>query len=133
MASTDPIADMLTVIRNAVMARKDSTITTASKINRAVLEILKAEGYIENFKEQAALSAAKTIKVYLKYNSDKKPLVKGLKRVSRPGLRVYVNAAKIPFVLRGFGRAIISTSRGLMIDKEARKQKLGGEVICYVW
>lgn len=133
MAKTDPIADMLTVIRNAVMTRKDSAIAGASKINKAVLEILKAEGYIENYKEQAAVTAAKTIKVYLKYDPDKKPLIKGLKRVSRPGLRVYVNASKIPFVLRGLGRAIVSTSRGLMIDKEARKQKLGGEVICYVW
>ena len=133
MARTDPIADMLTVIRNAVMARKDSTIAAASKINKAVLEILKTEGYIENFKEQAAIGAARTIKVYLKYNPDKKPLIRGLKRVSRPGLRIYANAVKIPFVLRGFGRAIISTSRGLMIDKEARKQKLGGEVLCYVW
>ena len=133
MARTDPIADMLTVIRNAVMARKDSTIAAASRINKAVLEILKTEGYIENFKEQAAIGAARTIKVYLKYNPDKKPLIRGLKRVSRPGLRIYANAVKIPFVLRGFGRAIISTSRGLMIDKEARKQKLGGEVICYVW
>lgn len=133
MAKTDPIADMLTVIRNAVMIRKDSAIAGASKINKAVLEILKAEGYIENYKEQAAVTAAKTIKVYLKYDPDKKPLIKGLKRVSRPGLRVYVNASKIPFVLRGLGRAIVSTSRGLMIDKEARKQKLGGEVICYVW
>ena len=133
MSKTDPIADMLTVIRNAVMARKDSTIAMASKINKAVLEILKTEGYIENFKEQAAIGAAKTIKVYLKYDPDKKPLIRGLKRVSRPGLRIYAHAVKIPFVLRGFGRAIISTSRGLMIDKEARKQKLGGEVICYVW
>src|SRR3989338_2695817 len=133
MARTDPIADMLTVIRNAVMARNDSTIAAASKINKAVLEILKTEGYIENFKEQAAIGAARTIKVYLKYNPDKKPLIRGLKRVSRPGLRIYANAVKIPFVLRGFGRAIISTSRGLMIDKEARKQKLGGEVLCYVW
>ena len=94
MARTDPIADMLTVIRNAVMARKDSTIAAASKINKAVLEILKTEGYIENFKEQAAIGAARTIKVYLKYNPDKKPLIRGLKRVSRPGLRIYANAVK---------------------------------------
>ena len=133
MARTDTIADMLTVIRNAVMAKKESTLVVASKINKAILEILKIEGYIENYKEQVAVGAAKKLKVYLKYDSDKKPAIKGLRRVSRPGLRAYTNYGKMPSVLRGFGRAIISTSKGLMINKQAREQNLGGEVICYVW
>lgn len=133
MAQTDVIADMLTVIRNAVMAKKDAAVVPASRINQAILGILKGEGYIENFKEQAAVGAAKKIKVYLKYDSERRPLIRGLRKISRPGLRVYSGSARMPSVLRGFGRAIISTSRGLMIDSQARQERLGGEVICYVW
>lgn len=133
MARTDLIADMLTMIRNAVMVKKESVVIPASKINSAILEILKAEGYVENFKEQAAVGAVKSVKVYLKYNPDTGPAIRGLKRVSRSGLRVYSKGAKMPSVLRGFGRAIISTSKGLMTDAQAREKKIGGEIICYVW
>lgn len=133
MARTDLIADMFTMIRNAVMAKKESAVVPASKMVSAILEILKTEGYIENFKEQAALGAAKTIKVYLKYDCDSEPAIRGLKRVSRSSLRVYSTSARMPSVLRGFGRAIISTSRGLMTGAQAKEKKLGGEIICYVW
>lgn len=134
MARTDLIGDMLTVIRNGIMARKDSAVVLASKTNNAILEILKSEGYIENFKEQTAIGIpAKAIKVYLKYDSEKNPAITGLKRISRPGLRVYSGNTKMPNVLRGFGKAIVSTSSGIMTNTQAREKKLGGEIICYVW
>ena len=133
MSRSDLIADMLTMIRNAIMARKSSTVVPASKVNNAILEILKSEGYIENFKPQEAVGASSSVKVYLKYGIDKDPAIRGLKRVSRPGLRAYSSCSKMPRVLRGFGQAIVSTSKGLMVDKQARAQKLGGEIICYVW
>ena len=134
MAQTDLIADMLTMIRNALMAKKDSCVVPASRMNNAILGILKDEGYIENFKEQAAVSSAKTIKVYLKYVSDSKdPGIRGLRRVSRAGLRIYSKCTRMPIVLRGYGKAIVSTSRGLMTNRQAKQEKLGGEIICYVW
>ena len=100
---------------------------------KGILGILKAEGYIENFKDQDVSGGAKTIKVYLKYDSVNDPVITGLKRVSRLGLRVYSKYDKMPRVLRGFGRAIVSTSKGLMTNIQAREQKLGGEILCYVW
>lgn len=133
MAQSDMIADMLTMIRNAVMARKDSVVVPSFKVAGGMLEILKSEGSIENFKEQVSVGARKAIKVYLKYGSDKKPVLSGLKRVSHPGLRVYSASKNMPSVLRGFGYAIVSTSEGLMTDSQAREKKLGGEIICYVW
>lgn len=133
MAHSDMIADMLTTIRNAVMAKRASAVVSSFKLGNSILEILKNEGSIENFKEQASVGAKKTIKVYLKYDEDKKPAISGLKRVSRPGLRIYSKYARIPSVLRGFGYAIVSTSQGLMTDKQARERKSGGEIICYVW
>lgn len=133
MARTDLIGDMLTVIRNGIMAKKDSSVVLSSKTNSAILEILKAEGYIENFKEQTAIAKTKTIKVYLKYDSEKNPAITGLKRISRPGLRVYCGNTKMPNVLRGFGKAIVSTSCGIMTNVQAKEKKLGGEIICYVW
>lgn len=132
MARTDLIADILTMIRNAVMVEKDSVVVPASKMAVAILEILKSEGYIENFKEQSAVGAQKTIKVYLKYVAGTS-VITGLRRISRPGLRKYSRSAQMPSVLRGFGRAIVSTSVGLMTDKQAKEKKLGGEVVCYVW
>ncbi len=132
MARTDLIADIFTMIRNAVMVNKESVVIPASKMAWSILEILKSEGYIENFKEQAASGAVKTLKVYLKYDAGE-PAIQGLKRISRPGLRKYSRAAKIPSVLRGFGRAIVSTSQGLMTDRQAKEKNLGGEVVCYVW
>ncbi|TAN61978.1 30S ribosomal protein S8, partial [bacterium] len=130
---TDIIADMLTRIRNAVMAKKDSVVVPSFKLAGSMLEILKNEGSIENFKEQASAGPRKTIKVYLKYASGKKPILSGVKRVSRSGLRVYSKCKNMPTVLRGFGYAIVSTSQGLMTDAAAREKKLGGEIICYVW
>src|SRR3989338_1602435 len=132
MARTDLVADVLTMIRNAVMAKKTSVVVPLSKMVIAVLEILKSEEYIENFKEQAALGAQKTIKIYLKYTGGE-PTIQGIRRISRPGLRVYAGYTKMPRVLRGFGRAIVSTSSGLMTDRQAREKKLGGEILCYVW
>lgn len=133
MAQTDIIADMLTRIRNAVMAKKETVVVPSFKLAGSMLEILKNEGSIENFKEQASVGPRKTIKVYLKYASEKKPILSGLKRVSRSGLRIYSKCKNMPTVLRGFGYAIVSTSQGLMTDTAAREKKLGGEVICYVW
>lgn len=134
MAQTDLIADMFTMIRNAIMARKEAAAVPASKMNNAILGILKDEGYIDNFKEYAQAGAAKMLKVYLKYEAhSKEPAIKGLRRVSRAGLRIYSKSAKIPAVLRGYGRAIVSTSQGLMTNLKARERKLGGEIICYVW
>lgn len=133
MAQTDIIADMLTRIRNAVMAKKDSVVVPSFKLAGGMLEILKGEGSIENFKEQASAGARKTIKVYLKYTGDKEPVLSGLKRVSHSGLRVYSGCRNMPSVLRGFGYAIVSTSQGLMTDAQAKEKKLGGEIICYVW
>ena len=133
MARTDLIADTLTIIRNGIMARKESAVVPESKMIKGILGILKAEGYIENFKEQDVSGASKTIKVYLKYDSANNPVITGLKRVSRLGLRVYSKYDKMPLVLRGFGRAIVSTSKGLMTNIQARERKLGGEILCYVW
>ena len=133
MAQSDIIADMLTRIRNAVMAKKDSVVVPSFKLAGGILEILKNEGSVENFKEQASVGPRKTIKVYLKYASGKKPILSGLKRVSRSGLRIYSKCKNMPTVLRGFGYAIVSTSQGLMTDTAAREKKLGGEIICYVW
>lgn len=133
MARTDSIAEMLTMIRNAIMVSKDSVVVTASKTNKAIIEILKERGYLDNYREQDAQVGRKTIKVYPKYNTDGTAVVKGLRRMSRSGLRLYAKKDKVPVVLKGYGISIISTSKGLMTDKQAREQKIGGEVICYVW
>lgn len=133
MANVDLIANMLTEIRNAVMVRKEFVAVPASKINNAILGILKEHGYIENFRAQEGAGAHNKVKVYLKYGANKKPALIGLKRISRQGLRVYSGCSKMGSVLRGFGIAVVSTSKGLMTDKEAKEQKLGGEIICYAW
>ncbi len=133
MARTDLIADMLTMIRNAVMAKKESVAVPASKINTGILEILKNQGYIENYRAQEAAGAQNKIKVYLKYDADKKYMLQGIKRISKSSLRVYSKAQDIKPVLRGFGVSIISTSGGLITDKEARQKRIGGEVLCQAW
>lgn len=132
MSLTDPISNLLTNIRNAAGARKETVDLPASKMSQHILEILKASGYIEDFR---LLKDNKQgiLKVYLKYEKDKKSAITGTKRVSRPGLRVYAEKDRLPRVLNGIGVAIISTSKGVMSDKEARKHKIGGEVVCYVW
>ncbi len=132
MSVTDPIADMLTIIRNAGRARKEKADVQASKLVQKVLEVLKKENYIRNFKF-IKNSGQGILRVYLKFKKDKKPAIINIKRISKPGLRVYAKQDKIPNVLGGLGVAIISTSRGVLTDSEARQTKVGGEVICHVW
>ncbi len=131
MQITDPIADMLTRIRNANAARHATVDVPASKMKKAIAEILLDEGYIKNF-ELTPDGGQGTIKITLKYN-DKEQVIKGLRRVSKPGLRVYVGAEDLPRVLKGLGIAIISTSKGVMTDKKARAANVGGEVLAFVW
>lgn len=132
--TTDPIADMLARIRNAALARHESTCIPASRVKRAIANILKSEGFIADVRdEQAGETEHPQIRVVLKYNRDKHSAFEGLKRVSRPGRRVYVGHESIPRVLSGLGVSILSTSRGVMTDKEARRQKVGGELLCEVW
>lgn len=129
---TDPIADMLTRIRNASSAEHEKVDIPASKLKIRIAEILKQEGFIRNFR---VIDDRKQgmLRVYLKYGAGNERTISGLVRVSTPGRRVYVSAEKIPSILAGMGVAILSTSRGVMVDKESRKQKVGGEVLCYVW
>ena len=129
---TDPIADMLTRIRNANHQRHESVDIPASKIKLAIAEILKEEGYIADY-EVIEEGAQGTIRIRLKYINEKERVITGIRRISKPGLRIYVNSNELPTVLGGLGIAIISTSAGIMTDKKARKEKVGGEVICYVW
>ena len=132
MNTTDPIADMLTRIRNGITARHDSVMVPCSKIKLSIAEILKKEGYIKNF-TVADGEKEKEILIDLKYGEGGKRVVTGLKRISKPGLRVYKTAADMPKVLGGMGIAIISTSKGVMTDKDARAQNAGGEVLAFVW
>ena len=129
---TDPIADMLTRIRNANHQRHATVDIPASKIKLAIAEILKEEGYIADY-EVIEENVQGTIRISLKYINEKERVITGIRRISKPGLRIYVNSNELPTELGGLGIAIISTSNGIMTDKEARKQKVGGEVLCYVW
>ena len=131
MPVTDPISDYLTRIRNASKAKKERVDIPASKMKIGLTEILKKSGYIYDFKVEED-SKQNTITVLLKYNNGV-PAISGLKKISRPGLRTYRKSTEIPRVLNGLGTAVISTSKGLLTDKEARQQSAGGEVICYVW
>jgi hypothetical protein len=132
MNMTDPIADMLTRIRNGVQARKESVdVVPASKVKVEIAKLLKVEGYIENYVISGE-GTEKKITVMLKYKGDLKA-ISGIKRISKPGLRVYAKGDNIPKVLNGLGVAIISTSQGMMCDREARKQHIGGEVVAYIW
>ena len=131
MSLTDPVSNLLTNIRNAIQAKKETVDVPASNLSGRILEIFKTDGYIEDFRLMKS-NAQGTFKVYLKYNN-KKPVIIGLSRVSKPGLRVYANRLKIPRVLNGLGTAVISTSKGVVTDREARKLKVGGEVICHIW
>ena len=131
---TDPIADLLTRIRNALMARHKIVEAPASNLKKEVARILFEKGYILGYKVIEGEGAQNTLKIALKYNpKNKKPAIKSIQRVSRPGLRKYVGADEMPRVLNGLGVAILSTSRGLMTDKEAKKENIGGEVLCYVY
>ena len=129
---TDTIADMLTRIRNALSAKHDSVEIPASTMKKAIAQILVDEGYIKSF-EVIADGEKKTIRIQLKYGQNKQRVIVGIKRISRPGLRVYARKDEMPKVLGGLGIAIVSTSRGVMTDREARKQGVGGEVLAYVW
>ncbi len=131
MALNDPISDLLTIIRNGVGANKETVDIPASKLNGRILEIFKNDGYIEDVRLMKD-NAQGTFKVYLKYDN-KKPAIMGLKRISKSGLRVYRKNDELPHVLNGLGTAVISTSRGVISDREARKLKVGGEILCYVW
>lgn len=128
---TDPIADMLTRIRNANQMRHESVDMPASKLKNEFLQVLKKEGYIADVKVIKG-DVQDTLRVTLKYLQNE-TVVKGLKRISKPGLRVYAKNTEIPKVLNGLGIAVISTSKGLLTDREARKQKVGGEILAYVW
>jgi len=131
---TDPIADMLARIRNAAMARHDVAVIPASKIKKSIADLLQQEGYVSSVSEEEwGPQKRKTLMVKLKYTGDKHAAFAGIRRISKPGRRVYVGYDKIPRVLNGLGVSIISTSQGLMTDKEARTKKVGGELICEVW
>ncbi len=132
MQITDPIADMLTRIRNANAAKHESVEVPASNMKKAVAEILSNEGYIKNY-QLVEDGKQGVIKINLKYGPNKAKVISGLKRVSKPGLRVYANREELPKVLKGLGIAIISTSKGVMTDKQARKENVGGEVLAFIW
>ena len=132
MTVSDPIADMLTQIRNAVMARHDTVLMPSSKTKMAIAKILKEEGFINDF-ELVKGKTPKTLKISLRYHDRNESVLTGLERVSKPGLRVYVEKKEIPRVYGGLGIAIMSTPKGLMTGHKAWKQGVGGELICYVW
>jgi small subunit ribosomal protein S8 len=132
MVMTDPIADMLTRIRNANSVFHDKVEMPASKIKQAIAKVLKEEGFIKDF-EYVEDNKQGVIRLNLKYGPNREKVITGIKRISKPGLRVYAKSDEIPRVLRGLGIAIVSTPNGIMTDKQARKEGVGGEVICYVW
>src|SRR5262249_26336795 len=130
---SDPIADLLTRIRNASRAEHEKVDIPASKLKTKITELLKEEGFIKNFRLIDDPKKQGVLRVYLKYGAGNEKMISGLVRVSRPGRRIYVGKDKIPVILGGMGVAILSTSRGVMTDRESRKQQLGGEVLAYVW
>ena len=129
---TDPVADLLTRIRNASSAEHEKVDIPASKLKIRLVEILKAEGFIKNFR-LIEDNKQGFLRIYLKYGAGNEQIIAGMVRVSKPGRRIYVTADKVPSILSGMGVAVLSTSDGVMTDREARKQKVGGEVLCYVW
>jgi len=132
MSMTDPIADMLTRIRNALIARHERVDIPSSKVKVSIARILKEEGFIKNYKVLKDNKQGR-LRIFLKYNEDSKPVIAGLKRISRPSRRVYMGKDDIPPVLSGLGIGIISTSRGIVSDREARRLQIGGEMMCSVW
>ena len=132
MQITDPIADLLTRIRNASSAKHETVEVPASKMKKAIVEILFAEGYIKKY-EVIDDERQGVIKIWLKYVEGRKAVISGIKRVSKPGLRVYASKEDMPRVLKGLGIAIVSTSKGIMTDKQARRENVGGEVLAFVW
>ena len=132
MQMTDPIADMLTRIRNASTAKHDTVDVPASNMKKAIAEILMEEGYIKNF-QLIDNSTQGIIRITLKYGAGKTKTINGLRRISKPGLRVYAKSEDLPKVLKGLGIALVSTSKGIMTDKKARQEHVGGEVLAYIW
>jgi small subunit ribosomal protein S8 len=132
MVMTDPIADLLTRVRNANSARHEVVEVPSSKVKKAVANILLEEGYVKGI-EEFNDGVVPMMRIALKYGANKERVITGLKRISKPGLRVYCKADEVPKVLNGLGVAIVSTSKGMVADREARKLGLGGEVICYIW
>ncbi|MBI4297210.1 MAG: 30S ribosomal protein S8 [Chloroflexi bacterium] len=132
MTISDPIADMLTRVRNALMTKHETVLIPASNTKIAIARVLKEEGFIQDY-EVFRDTPQRTIKVYLRYTDNKEPVLAGLRRTSKPGLRQYAGKGKIPIVRGGLGIAILSTSQGVMAGNQARKKGLGGEVLCYVW
>ncbi|TSB44863.1 30S ribosomal protein S8 [Alkalicoccobacillus porphyridii] len=132
MVMTDPIADMLTRIRNANLVRHEKLELPASTIKKEIADILKREGFIRDF-EYIEDNKQGVIRIFLKYGSTNERVITGLKRISKPGLRVYAKSGELPRVLGGLGIALVSTSKGVMTDKDARQQQVGGEVLAYVW
>ena len=134
MTMTDPIADMLTRLRNGSVAAQDVVRMPSSKLKEALAGILRREGYVVDFKvTDEPNRPGRVLEITLKYGADRVPTITGLRRVSKPGLRVYTKADRLPRVLGGLGVAVLSTSHGLMTDREAREKRVGGEVLCYVW
>jgi small subunit ribosomal protein S8 len=134
MTMTDPIADMLTRIRNANVAMHDTVRMPSSKLKESLAEVLVAEGYIEGYSVNNAIDRpGRVLEIRMKYSPERARTISGVKRVSKPGLRVYLGADKLPRVLGGLGVAVLSTSQGLMSDREAHRRRMGGEVLCYVW
>lgn len=133
MPVSDPIADMLTRIRNANMVYHDTVVMPSSKMKAELALILKQEGYIRDFEMATDENGFKNLKLFMKYMPDRKKVISGLRRISKPGLKVYTTKDELPKVLNGLGIAVISTSSGLMTDRKARELGLGGEVVCYVW
>ena len=134
MTMTDPIADMLTRIRNGSVAAQDQVRMPSSKLKEALAAILRQEGYIADFRiTDEPTRPGRTLEIIMKYTPDRVPTISGLRRVSKPGLRVYIKADRLPRVLGGLGVAVLSTSQGLMTDREARQRRVGGEILCFVW
>jgi small subunit ribosomal protein S8 len=129
---TDPIADMLTRIRNAIVARHKYVLVPSSKMKLAIAKILKDEGFIRNYDVTRDVPQP-MIRIWLKYTEDKESVLRGLKRVSKPGCRVYTRKRDIPWVISGLGVAILSTPKGIVTDRQARQLRVGGEVLCYIW
>ena len=132
MVMTDPIADMLTRIRNANVVGHDKLAIPASKMKIEIADILKREGFIRNY-EVSEDNKQGVLRIYLKYGANDERVITGLKRISKPGLRVYAKADEVPRVLNGLGTAVVSTSKGVLSDKEARSQSVGGEILAYIW
>jgi small subunit ribosomal protein S8 len=132
MSMSDPVADMLTKIRNGIMGSHDTVDIPSSRLRINIAKILKSEGFVKNYKVTSDKGRG-IIKIFLRYDENGEPIIGGLKRVSKPSCRVYAKNDKIPLVQNGFGINILSTSKGVMTDKQARKMKLGGEILCAIW